>query len=195
MSSFGIPASTLKKVAEEQGVTFKTGDILFVRSGFTIAYDKLTPEQTKALPQRPEADFIGVESSSDTLKWIWETGFAAVAGDAVGFEQSPIVGPHNAPGMAWKDETWEAEMQGGGLLHQWLLAGWGLPIGEMFDLEALSKKCKELNRYSFFVSSMPLKVRSFDQPTHTVAAPPPSPSLEQSQVSRVRRFIHLLIES
>ena len=28
--------------------------------------------------------------------------------------------------------------------------------GEIFDLEALSKTCKELNRYSFFVTSMPL---------------------------------------
>lgn len=28
--------------------------------------------------------------------------------------------------------------------------------GELFDLEALSRTCKELNRYSFFVTSMPL---------------------------------------
>jgi hypothetical protein len=30
--------------------------------------------------------------------------------------------------------------------------------GELFDLEALSRTCKELNRYSFFVTSMPLNM-------------------------------------
>jgi hypothetical protein len=33
-----------------------------------------------------------------------------------------------------------------------------MPIGEMFDLEALARKCEELGRWSFFVSSVPLKV-------------------------------------
>jgi hypothetical protein len=47
-----------------------------------------------------------------------------------------------------------------------LLAGWGTPIGELFDLEGLSKICKELNRYSFFVSSAPLVY------TGAVASPP-----------------------
>lgn len=30
--------------------------------------------------------------------------------------------------------------------------------GELFDLDALSKLCLELNRYSFFVTSMPLNM-------------------------------------
>lgn len=43
-------------------------------------------------------------------------------------------------------------------LHEWLLAGWGMPIGELFDLEQLSEECKKRERWSFFFSSMPLKV-------------------------------------
>ena len=34
-----------------------------------------------------------------------------------------------------------------------------MPIGEMFDLEALAAQCKRLGRYSFFLSSVPLHVR------------------------------------
>jgi hypothetical protein len=30
--------------------------------------------------------------------------------------------------------------------------------GELFDLEALSRTCHELNRYTFFVTSMPLNM-------------------------------------
>ena len=35
---------------------------------------------------------------------------------------------------------------------------WGMPIGEFFDLEALSQFCAESKRYSFFFSSWPLNV-------------------------------------
>ena len=44
------------------------------------------------------------------------------------------------------------------VLHQWLLAGWGMPIGEMFDLEELTKHCQEVGKWSFFLCSVPLKV-------------------------------------
>lgn len=157
-TSSDIPLEHLKRMAVEADLTFRDGDILFIRSGFTEAYEKLSVAERKTIPERESTDFLGVEASAGVLKWIWESGFAAVAGDAPSFERAPIAGPHTAPGKAWKGESWEEEMQSGGLLHQWLLAGWGLPIGEMFDLEALAKKCDELGRWSFFVSSVPLKV-------------------------------------
>jgi hypothetical protein len=43
-------------------------------------------------------------------------------------------------------------------LHEWLLAGWGLPIGELFDLERLAVECEKAGRWSFWFGSMPLKV-------------------------------------
>jgi hypothetical protein len=41
---------------------------------------------------------------------------------------------------------------------EWLLAGWGMLIGELFNLEKLAEKCKEVGRWSFFLSSVPLNV-------------------------------------
>lgn len=73
------------------------------------------------------------------LKWIWSNQFAAVAGDMIAFEALPFQ----------SKEYW---------LHEWLLAGWGLPIGELFDLEALTAECRKLGKWSFFFSSVPLKV-------------------------------------
>ncbi|KAF7537470.1 hypothetical protein G7054_g3658 [Neopestalotiopsis clavispora] len=158
LTSSSIPLAHLQQMAAEANLTFRDGDVLFIRSGFTAAYDQLSMAEQKAIPQRPSPDFLGVEPTAEVLKWIWESGFVAVAGDMPSFERAPIAGPHTATGLAWKGESWEEEMQGGGLLHQWLLGGWGLPIGEMFDLEALARKCEELGRWSFFVSSVPLKV-------------------------------------
>ncbi|KXH47382.1 hypothetical protein CSIM01_05319 [Colletotrichum simmondsii] len=157
-TSSDISLAHLQQIAAEQNITFRPGDILFIRSGFTAGYNAKDDAAQKAVATRASPDFLGLEPTKDVLRWIWETGFAAVAGDAPSFERAPIAGPHTAVGGAWKGEAWEEEMQGGGLLHQWLLGGWGLPIGEMFDLEALSSTCQELGRWTFFVSSVPLKV-------------------------------------
>ena len=40
-------------------------------------------------------------------------------------------------------------------LHEHILALWGCPLGEMLDLEKLSRRCKEQNRWTFFVTSAP----------------------------------------
>lgn len=43
-------------------------------------------------------------------------------------------------------------------LHEYLLPRWGMPIGEMFNLETLSEVCKAHNRWEFFFTSAPLNV-------------------------------------
>jgi hypothetical protein len=155
-----ISPEVLKDMLKETGVQTREGDLLLLRTGFTRDYEKLSEGERRAMPDKPPA-FLGVESSKATLQFIWESGFVAVASDAPSFEMSPLVGSHNAPGGIWKGEAWEEEMQGGGLLHQWLLAGWGVMIGEMWDLEALCEKSESLGRRTCFVSSVPLKVSYF----------------------------------
>lgn len=40
-------------------------------------------------------------------------------------------------------------------LHEYILALWGMPLGEMLDLEKLSETCKKYNRWFFFFTSAP----------------------------------------
>jgi hypothetical protein len=157
-ASASISLAELQEMTAEAGVTPRPGDVLLVRVGFTPAYEAISEPERVVIAQRPQPDFLGVEPSLGVLRWIWESGFAAVGGDAPSFERAPIAGPHTEVGGVWKGEPWEEEMQTGGLLHQWLLGGWGLPIGELFDLEKLANMCAEKKRWTFFVSSMPLKV-------------------------------------
>lgn len=51
-------------------------------------------------------------------------------------------------------------------LHPILLAGWGTPIGELFDLDRLAVLCEKHQRWSFFVTSAPLNYKG------AVASPP-----------------------
>jgi hypothetical protein len=135
-----ITVSSLAAVAEFQKSTFKPGDILFVRTGYLAALSTLAPEaETAYASEALSMKAIGLEPSEETLRWIWENGFSAVAGDQPGFEVLPFQ----------SKEFW---------LHEWLLAGWGVPIGELFDLEKLAEECGRLKKWSFFFSSMPLKV-------------------------------------
>jgi hypothetical protein len=39
------------------------------------------------------------------------------------------------------------------------LTEWGTPIGEMWDLETLSKVCEKEGRWTFFLTSAPLNVK------------------------------------
>jgi hypothetical protein len=74
------------------------------------------------------------------IDWLHDCYFAAVAGDAPSFE------------------AWPTRRPDGKMLHEWILALWGMPLGEMFDLEKLAKKCREKNRWFFFFSSAPANV-------------------------------------
>ena len=142
LSTHSIPVSVLEEVIRYQGLTPHKGDILFVRSGWGRAYAQLSAEEAIAMADTPNFPAIGVESSETTLRWIWDNDFAAVAGDAPSFEAWPCQ----------NKKFW---------LHEWFLAGWGMPIGELFDLEVLSSECRKRGRYSFFFSSVPLKVCFF----------------------------------
>lgn len=135
-----IPPQHLEQLMQEENIVTRPGNIVFIRSGFIKAYEALAPAAEAALPPSKGRQVISVEPSLDIARWVWKNQFAAIAGDMPGFERAPEI-----PGA---DEP----------LHQWLLAGWGCPIGEMFYLEELAKELARLGRHIFFVSDVPLKV-------------------------------------
>lgn len=83
---------------------------------------------------------IGLEASEEAIAWHWDCGFAAVAGDTVAYEAWPSTRPYGVS------------------MHEAFLAGWGMPIGESFNLEELARRCGELGRWSFLFVSVPLNV-------------------------------------
>ncbi|KAJ4291603.1 hypothetical protein N0V90_009498 [Kalmusia sp. IMI 367209] len=135
-SQHRIKLHEIEQIVEESGLSFRSGDILFVRIGMTREWDiTMTIEQKKKYAAQTRPMHAGVEVTKDVLRWIWDNKFSAVAGDAISWEVYPPTG----------------EL----FLHEYLLAGWGMPIGEMFDLEELSRICAEERRWTFFVASTP----------------------------------------
>lgn len=149
-SDHTIPLTTLLEIAEEENVAFRRGDILFVRVGVTQEWDtKMSPADKTAYAESTNPQHAGVEGTEEMLRWIWDTGFAAVAGDAISFEVYPAKPSYLRP---------DGRVVPGLLMHEYLLAGWGMPIGELFDLEALSRLCLQEKRWDFFIASAPFNM-------------------------------------
>jgi len=140
VSRHEIPVSELDEALRYQGTTTRPGDILVVRSGYVRWHNYASPQDRKKGTQENSVA-IGVQNNETTVRWLYDHHFAAVAGDTVAFE------------------AWPPPMQTGWCLHEWLLVQWGTPIGEMWDLEGLSKVCEREKRWTFFLTSAPLHVK------------------------------------
>lgn len=84
--SQAIPVSQLQEVARQEGISFRHGDMLLIRTGWLAQCNMLSTEEQDKLDGRDDRASCGVEASKDSIKWHWEQGFSAVAGDAVAYE-------------------------------------------------------------------------------------------------------------
>jgi len=112
-STHAIPLSTLQQILKETKTELRRGDILFVRTAVMQEWDSWTEEQKKSYAAQEEPTHAGVEASLELLEWIWDSGVSAVAGDAISWEVFPTPGEVSC--------------------HEYMLAGWGMPIGEFLD--------------------------------------------------------------
>lgn len=148
---YTIPLTELQACGKAQGLDIRPaaqggdvqiGDMLFIRSGFISTYYTKSPDARAAAALRPHTGgkddgqrWAGIKQEEVMIDWLHDCYFSAVAGDAPSFE-------------AWPSQE-------DYMLHEYILALWGMPLGEMFDLEKLAKTCKEKGRWTFFVTSSP----------------------------------------
>ncbi|KAH6641278.1 putative cyclase-domain-containing protein [Chaetomium tenue] len=142
LDGYRITVEDIEKVAKHQGVEFKHGDILIIRTGYTEMLEAPTPAD---FAKFQAGTLSGVHGHADTARWVWNHRFAAVAGDAHGFEAIPALKPDGTPGGV-------SDL----VLHPWFLNQFGMSIGELWDLKALGEYAKKTGRYSFLLTSAPL---------------------------------------
>lgn len=149
-----IPLSALIAAGKMQGIDVRpaaqggdvrVGDILLIRSGFIKNYRSLSPEDRVRLHSKKagfsdedEQAYPGLEQTEEVLDWLHDCYFAAMAGDAPAFE-------------AWPNK-------GDFCLHEYILALWGCPLGELWDLEQLAAKCRKSGKWTFLLTSSPANV-------------------------------------
>ena len=142
-----IGPDELSRAVERAGVTIEVGDIVLVRTGnmrrFTVLNDV----------EAFNSNFPGL--SPECAEWLYDRSAAAVCCDNAAVEH---LGP----------DTMNDEMCLP--LHMLCLRDMGMPLGEMFNLEALAADCAEDGRYAFMLSAPPLEVTNgFGSPVNPLA--------------------------
>lgn len=128
----GIGGDLLEETARKQKVDVREGDIVLVRTGHMGAARK----------RGSWGDFAGGDQpglSIHALEWAKKNRIAAIASDTWGLEVQPF-------------EVKEVQIP----FHILAIVYMGLPLGEMFDLDALAEECAREKRYSCFLAAQPL---------------------------------------
>ncbi|HEX6715050.1 MAG TPA: cyclase family protein [Thermoleophilaceae bacterium] len=128
---YAITVDDLDAAAEHGRVEIQEGDIVLLRTG-QLARCRVQGWGTFAGGDAPGLSFL-------TVPWLHERGIGAVASDTWGVEVRPneIEGafqPFHLPALVYM----------------------GMPLGEMFDFEALAVACAEDGVYEMLVSASPL---------------------------------------
>ncbi|VUC25611.1 unnamed protein product [Clonostachys rosea] len=136
-----ISQSDLIACAQSQGVSFQYGDILIIRTGWIDTYNQMSQDEREDLIKVPayQHTFVGVDQSLEMADFLHDNYFSVVASDSPAFEVWPQI------------KEWNHHIN--------LLPLWGVPIGELWDLEELSEICRERQQYTFFFSSIPMNVQ------------------------------------
>jgi kynurenine formamidase len=135
-SERAISAAELQRAAARQRVSFHTGDLLLVRTGWLRHYlsEGGVPEEHLDMPTS-----VGLAAGHATAAFLWDGRFAAVAAD------NPAV--EVLPGNPME-----------GSLHRRLIPALGMPLGELWNLEELADLCAASGRYECCLVSVPLNV-------------------------------------
>jgi kynurenine formamidase len=130
-----VVAEDIESIAVAQGVEIESGDILVIRTGWWAKFvsDGDATEWWSGSP--------GLSASA--LPWLHEHNVAAIAFDNGMVEVRPDTVND------WETFTYLP-------VHAIALRDMGLPMGEIWDLEALSATCAELEQYDFLLTAAPL---------------------------------------
>ena len=149
----------------EQGTAVETGDVLLLRTGWLTWYRTLDDDGRRAVADPATFAAPGLVPGERTTRLLWDLHVAAVAADNPALELWP-------PGSLDGDTDWRAAAEADPsrwpevFVHTALLPLLGIPIGELWDLDALAEDCAATGTYDSFFTSAPLHI------PHGVATPP-----------------------
>ncbi len=126
----------LQAALQSQGTALQEGDILLYRSGWIHNWRTMANfrEEVARNPLIP-----GLGGAAEVAEFLWDAGVAALACDNPTVEVFPF----------------ESETDN---LHHRLVVNLGMPLGEMFALDALAAACHDDRRYEFFFTAAPLNL-------------------------------------
>ena len=146
---FYIGHELIQNVAREQGVTFASGDIILLRTGWQRWYlglsaaEKARIGNATAEAERKDIDYIVLDRFQSTAEWLWDHQIVAIWADNGAVESHSLGDP---------------EQEGIGSMHRRMLALMGMGIGEFFIFDELAEDCAKDGVYECMVSAKPINL-------------------------------------
>ncbi|WP_370036632.1 cyclase family protein [Brevibacterium epidermidis] len=137
----------IRAALEAQNVQLSTGDVVMLHTGWAEWFLALEDDRRKA--QRERRRSTGIVQSEEFVDWAWDNGLAMVAADNFAVECLPV-----ADSSPFKDTA----VNDNGMMHQVLLAKLGLPLGELWKLNPLALRMRELGQWDTLLTVKPLNV-------------------------------------
>ena len=138
--SESVPLSDIIAALNAQGSALARGDVLLLRFGWIGWYEQAGQGARDTLAEHQQPRTPGLASGAETAEWLWDSGVAAVAADNPAVEATPTTAlPYDS-------------------LHYATLPLLGIPLGELFVLDALAEDCATDRRYTGLITSAPLNV-------------------------------------
>ncbi len=130
-----LKVDDLRAILKAQNTNVRAGDIVIIRTGhirhFTVDKD------------RDSFHGDGAGLHAECAEWLYDVNAAAVAADNVAVERVDMAAFADGGAMPMP-------------LHMLCLRDMGMPLGEMFDLDALAADCAADGRYTFMLTAPPL---------------------------------------
>jgi hypothetical protein len=142
-----IAPADLTACIDDQGTRLEVGDVLLLRTGWLTWYRALDADARADYAAAPAVRSPG-PAGEDLPAFLWNLHISAIGADNPAVEMFPPDPAHH------------------GFLHPIALPLLGLPLGELWDLDALAEDCAAVGTYDAFFTSAPLHVRG------GVASPP-----------------------
>ena len=147
-----VDAAMLDRIAASQGVEFRGGELLLLRTAWAERY------LAKSLPERAATPWRlspGLAQKRDVLRWLWDHEIAVVAADNLAVEADPVL---DSDFRSPDDVPPERGVDHAGMLHRPLIALLGMAVGELWRLDELGADCAADGVWEFFLTVKPLNL-------------------------------------
>ncbi|MFE2985957.1 cyclase family protein [Streptomyces sp. NPDC059262] len=142
-----LSTDLLDAALHAQGCTVEPGDLILVHTGWAEWYLTTSPDQRAATREQRRA--TGFTQRRDFAAWCWDHRIALMATDTFAVEVLPVAGDSDFRDSAPEDA---------GMMHQELIAKLGLPLGELWNLTALTQDSRQHGTWDCLLTVKPLNL-------------------------------------
>lgn len=150
-----IPIEVVEEARAAQGVDIEPGDIVLLRFGWLEYYRDVASPETRASLVK-EQRHTGLLQSKEAVAWLWDNRISLIAADNFALECWPA--RSDSPFYTAEEVATGARGVHSGIMHRAIIPLLGMPIGELWDLDALAAACAADRRYTFLVTIAPLRI-------------------------------------